>query len=376
RSRATRCPRRWSRSPTTARQCSKSPRPAVASKATPPISTLTSPRAAIWATKPRTARRISCCICGWKPRAASCSTWRAARTTRCSACAAVRRVRARNCRCRARLAARPAAAFSIWTWRAGTTTYRSTATGVTQGRGRWTYMSHRTRCKGRSRAPEPVRNLATSNEKTASSTRALKTSYPRRSSAYLLLVRARVTDFPNLAKSESGESTMQTSRWLSAVGIAALVSANASLALGAPSDGRRALSLSEREALLAGEVVARPMRFETESGSYRGGVSYSLVNAPAAAVLAALSNADTLPQALPHTKSARLIDVRGGLARVELVHGDGTTYTVHIERFAPRSELRFWLDSSRPHDISDVFGFFRVESFANGKSLVTVAAAL
>jgi len=169
---------------------------------------------------------------------------------------------------------------------------------------------------------------------------------------------------------------MQTSRWLSAVGIAALVSANASLALGAPSDGRRALSLSEREALLAGEVVARPMRFETESGSYRGGVSYSLVNAPAAAVLAALSNADTLPQALPHTKSARLIDVRGGLARVELVHGDGTTYTVHIERFAPRSELRFWLDSSRPHDISDVFGFFRVESFANGKSLVTVAAAL
>jgi len=118
------------------------------------------------------------------------------------------------------------------------------------------------------------------------------------------------------------------------------------------------------------------MRFETDSGSYRGGVSYSLVNAPAAAVLSALSNADTLPQALPHTKSARLIDVSGALARVELVHGDGTTYTVHIERSASRSELRFWLDASRPHDISDVFGFFRVEPFGNGKSLVTVAAAL
>ena len=58
------------------------------------------------------------------------------------------------------------------------------------------------------------------------------------------------------------------------------------------------------------------------------------------------------------------------------MHGDGTTYTVHIERSAPRSELRFWLDSSRPHDISDVFGFFRVEPFGDGKSLVTVAAAL
>jgi len=166
---------------------------------------------------------------------------------------------------------------------------------------------------------------------------------------------------------------MQTLRWLTAVGFVALASANAQAA---PSAGPGTLNLNEREALLAGEVVARPMRFDTESGSYRGGVSYSLVNAPAAAVLSALSNADTLPQALPHTKSARLIDVRGALARVELVHGDGTTYTVRIERSANHSELRFWLDSSRPHDISDVFGFFRVEPFGSGKSLVTVAAAL
>jgi len=166
---------------------------------------------------------------------------------------------------------------------------------------------------------------------------------------------------------------MQTSHWLAAVGMTALLSANAQAAPRARSHG---LSPSEREALLAGEVVSRPMRFETDSGSYRGGVSYSLVNAPVAAVLSALSNVDTLPQALPHTKSARLIDVRGGLARVELVHGGGTTYTVRIERSAQRSELRFWLDSSRPHDIDDVFGFFRVEPFGEGKSLVTVAAAL
>jgi len=166
---------------------------------------------------------------------------------------------------------------------------------------------------------------------------------------------------------------MQTSSWLTAIGFVALLSAPAQAA---PRTVSQALSLSEREALLAGEVVARPMQFETDTGSYRGGVSYSLVNAPAAAVLSALSNADTLPQALPHTRSARLIDVRGALARIELVHGDGSTYTVHLERATSRSELRFWLDSSRPHDISDVFGFFRVEPFGNGKSVVTVAAAL
>jgi carbon monoxide dehydrogenase subunit G len=164
---------------------------------------------------------------------------------------------------------------------------------------------------------------------------------------------------------------MQTSHWLAAICCAAFVSAPAHAA-----PGSGALSRSEREALLAGEVVARPLQFETANGSYRGGVSYSVVNALPAAVLSALSNVDTLPQALPATKSARLIDVRGGLARVELVHGGNTTYTVRIERSAGRSELRFWMDSSRPHDIEDVFGFFRVEPFGAGKSLVTVAAAL
>jgi hypothetical protein len=135
-------------------------------------------------------------------------------------------------------------------------------------------------------------------------------------------------------------------------------------------------SLNERQAMLAGEVVARPLRIETDTGSYRGGLSYSVVHAPAAAVLAALSNVATLPQALPHTLSARLIDVHGSLARVELVQGGGTTYTVRIERVPGRAELRFWLDPTRRHDIDDVFGYFRVEPFGQGASLVTVAAAV
>jgi hypothetical protein len=166
---------------------------------------------------------------------------------------------------------------------------------------------------------------------------------------------------------------MHASHWLIAAGFVTLVSGSA---LASPSS--TSFARAEREALLAGDVVSRPMHFDTDSGSYRGGLSYSLVHAPAEAVLSALSSVETLPQALPHTKSARLIDVRGGVARVELVHGGGTTYTVRIERTRTtgRAELRFWLDTSRPHDISDVFGYFRVEPFGEGNSLVTVAAAL
>jgi hypothetical protein len=71
-----------------------------------------------------------------------------------------------------------------------------------------------------------------------------------------------------------------------------------------------------------------------------------------------------------------LVDARNGVARVELVHSGGTTYTVRISRVRGRSELKFWLDTARPHDIDDLFGFFRVESFGDGQSLVTVAAAV
>jgi carbon monoxide dehydrogenase subunit G len=164
---------------------------------------------------------------------------------------------------------------------------------------------------------------------------------------------------------------MRIVNWLKvAVGSAWLCASSAAGA--APAS----LSAAEREALLAGEVVARPMRIESDTGSYRGGVSYCLVHAPAAAVLAALSNVDTLSQALPHTDSARLIDARNGVARVELVHSGGTTYTVRIARVHGRPELKFWLDAARPHDIDDVFGFFRVEPFGHDQSLVTVAAAV
>lgn len=125
-------------------------------------------------------------------------------------------------------------------------------------------------------------------------------------------------------------------------------------------------------------MVSRALSFEQGDGHYVGGVSYQVVDARPELVLAALSDVANWPEALPRTKSARLVDSSDGLSRVELVQGSALVdarYTVVLER-ADSETIRFWLDSSHPHDISDVWGFFRVKALPGGRSLITVGAAL
>jgi hypothetical protein len=138
------------------------------------------------------------------------------------------------------------------------------------------------------------------------------------------------------------------------------------------------LTAQELEALSAGVMVSRPLRFENELGRYVGGVSYQVVDARPELVLAALSDVSNWPEALPRTKSARLVESRDGLPRVELVQGGALVdarYTVVLDR-ADNETIRFWLDSSAPHDIHDVWGYFRVRALPGGRSLITVGAAL
>lgn len=151
--------------------------------------------------------------------------------------------------------------------------------------------------------------------------------------------------------------------------------ANGAAAAGA---ARPSFSAREREALSAGGMVSRALRFEQGGGHYVGGVSYQVVDARPELVLSALSEVANWPEALPRTKSARLVDSRDGLSRVELVQGGAfvdARYTVVLER-ADAETIRFWLDGSQPHDISDVWGFFRVKALPSGRSLITVGAAL
>ena len=140
------------------------------------------------------------------------------------------------------------------------------------------------------------------------------------------------------------------------------------------------LSRTERDALLSRQLVSRPYRFERGAdGYYVGGVSYQVVRAAPDDVLTALANVESLPHALPSTLEAKLVSREGRTARVELVQGKPpfvARYTVVLEQAADGNAIRFWLDPTRPHDIRDVWGFFRVERFGRDRTLVTVAAAL
>ncbi len=138
------------------------------------------------------------------------------------------------------------------------------------------------------------------------------------------------------------------------------------------------LSRDERRLLSEGSSVRRPVAFTRGDGRYVGGVAYQTVHARPEAVLAALGDAESLAQALPRTKSASVVAQARGVRHIELVQGNAVVearYTVRVEA-AREKELRFRLDRDRPHDIQDVWGFFRVESFGEHQSLLTVAVAL
>jgi hypothetical protein len=143
--------------------------------------------------------------------------------------------------------------------------------------------------------------------------------------------------------------------------------------------GPSELTPAERQQLTSGGRVERPLTFAPGSGSYVGGIAYQVVHRSPEAVLSALLDVRHLAEMLPRTRSARLVSSESGRAHIELEQGQApfiARYTIVLERAANSDELRFWLDPSAPHDIRDVFGFFRVRPLGQGDSVITVGAAV
>jgi hypothetical protein len=148
-------------------------------------------------------------------------------------------------------------------------------------------------------------------------------------------------------------------------------------ALGLPGTATAAsLTSDELERLGRGETVTRTQDLENDEHSYIGGVTYTVVNATEADVMAVLENVRAYERLLPRTKDATLVGVNDGDRYVQLRQGTAlidTTYTVRIR--SARDGMQFWLDRSKPHGIADAWGFFRLAPLTQGpagpRTLVT-----
>jgi len=138
---------------------------------------------------------------------------------------------------------------------------------------------------------------------------------------------------------------------------------------------------AEREKLIGYQSVTHATTFNRDGREYLSGISYQLVDMKADELFGLLQRVDhTLPRALPATHKARYVGNSGDLPLVQLIHGNAFlsgTYTVLWQPEAAAKEVRFWMAPELPHDVNDIYGFFRITPVDNGRrSLVTVAVAV
>lgn len=130
------------------------------------------------------------------------------------------------------------------------------------------------------------------------------------------------------------------------------------------------LSADETARLEHGETIVREQTWSYGDRRYVGGLTYTVLDVGANELSAVLEDVDAYRRVLPKTKEARLVGMSGNDRLVEVVQGNAlvqATYTMRVrtEPTAPNGqrEVRFWLEPTRPHEIDDAWGFFRVEPF-------------
>lgn len=153
------------------------------------------------------------------------------------------------------------------------------------------------------------------------------------------------------------------------------------LALAFASSPARADALSDAEIarITRGETVVRAFDGALEDdGAITSGVAYTLCDAPIEDVSRTLLDISTYKELLPRTESATLVEAQGQDRFVTLRQKTPLGVLSYTVRVRPDGEggIRFWLDRSRPHPMSDAFGYVRVAPMPGGQTLVTFATRI
>ncbi len=132
------------------------------------------------------------------------------------------------------------------------------------------------------------------------------------------------------------------------------------------------LSAGEDDRLLRGDTVARSQEVQRGDRRYVGGVTYTIVDAGTGDLASLFDDVRSWRRFLPKTREVERVGATGGDALVQVTHGSPlvtVAYTLRVRREG--NMVRFWMEPSRPHDIEDVWGFFRAEPMPDGRTLLT-----
>lgn len=134
-------------------------------------------------------------------------------------------------------------------------------------------------------------------------------------------------------------------------------------------------SSQETSELLKGEIVRRPI--EDRTSTRLGGTSYILIKAPVEAIWEALFDFDAYPRIFPRTLETRVVSRKPDKYLLEMKQGTsflGIKYSLSAAINRKDWEIVCTMVTSRPHDLDEVQGFWRLIPQGEDRTLVAYGA--
>lgn len=130
--------------------------------------------------------------------------------------------------------------------------------------------------------------------------------------------------------------------------------------------------------LEAGKSVKKPLAGAGSNGVY-GGAGFALVDAPPEVVWEAIQDWGSYKKIFPKTIDVREVSRKGdrALVRMEIGHKlISVSYFVSVETDKTKWQMSYKLVGSKPHDLDEVQGYWRLFPQKNGQTLVAYVTAV
>jgi ribosome-associated toxin RatA of RatAB toxin-antitoxin module len=152
------------------------------------------------------------------------------------------------------------------------------------------------------------------------------------------------------------------------------------LALVLASGTASAVEFNEKEKarLAAGKTVKKPMAKAGKNGVY-GGSAYTLIDAPADLIWAAIEDWDSYKKIYPKTVSVKEVSRKGNKSLVRMEQGHkliSVAYHVEVQKDPAKKMIKFKLVKNKPHDIEETKGYWRLFPQSDGRTLVAYVVAV